>query len=381
MRILRNADNRNRNHPIFIPYYVESSVEKLYNLLWLRNPNKIQAIESLATSSSIYDLYYLFKTDSLETRKNVPFRYIKNKKTGLIKLFFSQGVLMREWVRSFKENLEEEKRKNEEKKDAELKQQKLLAEEDERKRKAKYEFNSTNHSIRDSFLQFNKSNHQYSVNGRNLESVTQLIENLFPTFDKLSHAKSTAAKQNMTIQQVLAMWEQKGIESRELGTLLHDKIEKYFLGRVIEEDETFKLFKQFAERFNLKPYRTEWAVYDEDSGIAGTIDFIDNTNNTYTIYDWKRSNKVIANGFPVKTSPYNERGNYPIEHLDNTPYWHYALQLSMYKYILEKNYNLNISRLRLGIFHPSYSKPYILEMPYLEKEVKLITNLRSDIIF
>lgn len=72
---------------------------------------------------------------------------------------------------------------------------------------------------------------------------------------------------------------------------------------------------------------------------------------------------------------------YPLEHLDNTPYYHYALQLSLYKYILEKNYGMKISDLRLGIFHPAYNKPYVLRMPYLEKEINDIFNLRSEVIF
>ena len=108
---------------------------------------------------------------------------------------------------------------------------------------------------------------------------------------------------------------------------------------------------------------------------------MDYQNGEYIIYDWKRSEKIIENGMPVKINKYGEKGNYPLEHLDNTPYYHYALQLSLYKYILEKNYGMKISDLRLGIFHPSYNKPYVLRMPYLEKEINDIFNLRSEVIF
>ena len=30
---------------------------------------------------------------------------------------------------------------------------------------------------------------------------------------------------------------------------------------------------------------------------------------------------------------------------------------------------MKISDLRLGIFHPTYNKPYVLRIPYLEKEI------------
>ena len=173
------------------------------------------------------------------------------------------------------------------------------------------------------------------------------------------------------------MWERKGKESRELGTELHKKIENYYQGISSLEDDTFKLFLMFADKVELKPYRTEWVVYDEKHNIAGTIDFVDCQNGEYIIYDWKRSDKIIDNGMPIKISKYDEKGNHPLEHLDNTPYYHYALQLSIYKYILENNYNIKISDLRLGVFHPTYNKPYVLRIPYLEKEINDLFKLRS----
>lgn len=83
----------------------------------------------------------------------------------------------------------------------------------------------------------------------------------------------------------------------------------------------------------------------------------------------------------LNTTLYGEKGNYPLEHIDNSPYYHYALQLSLYKFILERNYGIKIDKLRLGIFHPTYNKPYLLEVPYLENEINTIFNLRSEVIF
>lgn len=196
-----------------------------------------------------------------------------------------------------------------------------------------------------------------------------------------SYAFREAVKLGMTTDDVIEMWEQKGRESRELGIELHTKIENFYKGIDSPADDTFNLFKTFANSIQLKPFRMEWAVYDWEHKIAGTIDFVDYQNGEYIIYDWKRSEKVIENGMPMKINKYGEKGNYPLEHLDNTPYYHYALQLSLYKYILEKNYGMKISDLRLGIFHPTYNKPYVLRMPYLEKEINDIFNLRSEVIF
>ena len=249
------------------------------------------------------------------------------------------------------------------------------------KRMEKYRFNKRNSHERDKNIELRQSDHIYIVNGIALDSVTTFVNNAFPKFDAKSHAKRKAEQLGISPEEVLEMWEQKGKESRDLGTAMHSKIENYYLGYDSQETDTYKLFKMFADKIELKPYRTEWAVYDLKHNIAGTIDFVDYQNGEYIIYDWKRSEKIIENGMPVKINKYGEKGNYPLEHLDNTPYYHYALQLSLYKYILEKNYGMKISDLRLGIFHPTYKKPYVLRMPYLEKEINDIFSLRSEILF
>ncbi len=254
--------------------------------------------------------------------------------------------------------------------------------EEEEKRMEPYRFNIRNRHRRDQNVSFREADHVYIVDGTPLDSVTTFVKNCFPEFNADFHAKRKAEALGITKEEVLEMWDKKGRESREQGTEMHKKIEAYYLGKSVSTDETFYLFKIFANKITLKPYRTEWAVYDWEQKIAGTIDFVDYQNGEYIIYDWKRSDKLIAkNGLPIKNSLYGEKALPPIDNLDDSPYYHYALQLSLYKYILEKNYGITVSKLRLGIFHPSYNKPYILEMPYLQSEIDTLFNLKSEVIF
>ena len=265
----------------------------------------------------------------------------------------------------------------------------IIREEEERKRREaeekrleQYRFNIRNRHWRDRNVSFREADHVYIVDSTPLESVTTVVKNCFPEFDAEFHAKRKAEALGITKEAVLEMWDKKGRESREQGTVMHKKIESFYLGKEPSTDETFELFKIFADKIALKPYRTEWAVYDWEQKIAGTIDFVDYQNGEYIIYDWKRSDKLIAkNGLPIKNSLYGEKALPPIENLDDSPYYHYALQLSLYKYILEKNYGITVSKLRLGIFHPSYNKPYVLEMPYLQNEIDTLFGLRSEVIF
>ena len=265
----------------------------------------------------------------------------------------------------------------------ELEEQKRKArEEQERKRLEQFKFNIRNKHGNDSKITFRESDHIYMVDGVPLDSVTSFVTNCFPKFNANFYAKRKAEEFGKRPEEVLAEWEKKGQESRELGTAMHRKIEDYYLGKNPTSDETFDLFRIFANKITLKPYRTEWAVYDWEHKIAGTIDFVDYQNGEFIIYDWKRSSKLIAgNGLPIKKSIYGEKALPPIDHLDDTPYYHYALQLGLYKYILEKDYKIKVSKLRLGIFHPSYNKPYIVEMPYLEDEINTLFGLKSEVIF
>ena len=89
---------------------------------------------------------------------------------------------------------------------------------------------------------------------------------------------------------------------------------------------------KFAEDYkHLKPYRTEWVVWNEDVKISGTIDIVfEDENGDLVIYDWKRSKEIC------KTSGYNKFAlTECINHLPDTNYWHYALQLNTYKKIIE----------------------------------------------
>ena len=81
----------------------------------------------------------------------------------------------------------------------------------------------------------------------------------------------------------------------------------------------------------------------------------------------------------MKTNAF-ENGNPPVDHLPNSNYWHYALQLNMYKMILEKNYNVKIVGLYLLCLHPDNSNYHRYEIPELKSEAKsLFRNRQSQL--
>ena len=236
-------------------------------------------------------------------------------------------------------------------------------------------YNDINAHERDCLLSFDAESHTYYYDGREMLSVTTLVDDCFPKFDAEYWAERKAAKEGVDPQVILDEWEQHARRARELGTKMHDQIEHYYLGEDMGDDtDAYRLFRMFAANNRLYPYRTEWRIFHEDYDLAGTLDFLERTpEGSFNIYDWKRSKKLLApDGRILCESPYWACGLHPVKHLPDTSYWHYALQLSIYRFILEERYGIRVSKLKLGVFHPSYSTPWIVELPYLQTEVRAI---------
>ena len=58
-----------------------------------------------------------------------------------------------------------------------------------------------------------------------------------------------------------------------------------------------------------------------------------------------------------------------VGHIPDSNYWHYALQLNIYKYILNKNYNMLITSLYIIVLHPDNKNYLRIEMPNLQSEL------------
>lgn len=356
---------RKYGHHYGIVNITEKQCQKLVCSIMTQKTSMLNNNDSLF---STYENYNITDKTGKEPKKTISIRELRSYQNSEVRL----------WVEYIKSITTEEIDKEAAKKAEEERKQR----EAEEKRLEQFRFNIRNRHWRDGNVSFREVDHVYIVDDTPLDSVTTFVKDCFHEFNADLHAKRKAEALGITKEEVLEMWDKKGRESREQGTEMHKKIEAYYLGKSVSTDETFDLFKIFANKITLKPYRTEWAVYDWEQKLAGTIDFVDYQDGEYIIYDWKRSDKLIAkNGLPIKNSLYGEKALPPIDNLDDSPYYHYALQLSLYKYILEKNYGINVSKLRLGIFHPSYNKPYVLEMPYLKNEIDTLFNLKSEVIF
>jgi ATP-dependent exoDNAse (exonuclease V) beta subunit len=232
--------------------------------------------------------------------------------------------------------------------------------------------------VRDTNIVFFEIGHKYMIltdPDSVYTSVTRLIHSLFPKFDadnvisKIKNGKNwneTNKYWGKTDKEIKNDWSNNGKESARLGTLLHENIEKFmnfgtndssqisilksnkYKNNDNDPSPEWDMFKKFVKDYhNLIPYRTEWLIYDEKLKLAGSIDMVyKNDDGSVSIYDWKRCKEIKYD------TEWNEMASKKcIKHLPNTNYWHYSLQLNIYRKLLERNYGLKVKELFLIQLH------------------------------
>jgi len=242
-----------------------------------------------------------------------------------------------------------------------------------------------NNHIRDKRISFYEPTHTYTIDGKSdYTSVTTWNHLFFEKFnaDKIIKKMMNSEKWNsehkywnMTPKQIKDSWNKNRDEAASAGTKMHYDIECYYNNNDVSNNSIeYNYFKNFLKNFpelNKRPYRTEWTVFHEELKLAGSIDMVfenpEDNGKTLLIYDWKRSKEI------VKTNGFDKFGVLPcIEHLPDSNYWHYCLQLNTYKTILESKYDKKISGMFLVCLHPdNKNNNYIrIKVADLSDEIK-----------
>lgn len=240
---------------------------------------------------------------------------------------------------------------------------------------------------RDNRISFDEGPHIYTINGdSDYMSVTTWNHSHFEHFDAdaiiANMMRSKRWRQNkyygMTPDEIKAMWEKNRDEAAAAGTAMHLDIERFYNELPVENDSAefahFQRFRVYFEsaRADVKPYRTEWMVWDTELRFAGSIDMVyENPDGTLLIYDWKRSKEI------KKTNGWGKSAHTKcVSHLPDTNFWHYSLQLNTYKALLEKNYGKKVVELALVCLHPDNESFQLIKVPDLQQEVRELFELR-----
>jgi hypothetical protein len=267
---------------------------------------------------------------------------------------------------------------------------------------------------RDDDVLFEPEEHKYEVkqDSHPYMSVTTWNSSNFSNFetDEII-TKMMASKRwkpghkywGLTVDRIKDMWRITRDTAGSLGECLHKLIEKFmnrptgvtvnhklllyasmlddpFEAKVADEcgirTEWNYFIQYIVDNPEMVPFRTEWRIYHEELKLCGTMDMVYlNPDGTLSIFDWKRSKEMkqfepIANFRTFCTTP-------GLEHLPDLNYWHYVLQLNMYKMILEQRYDKVVSAMCLVRLHANSEKGYeIFVLPTITEEIKSLISRR-----
>lgn len=240
-----------------------------------------------------------------------------------------------------------------------------------------------NSNPRDVLVEFDEPTHIYTIEGKqDYTSTTTWIHHHFSTFDSDKQSTDimkgkkihdpTYKYYGMTKHEIMELWRINGETASRAGTQVHYDIECFYNNNLKEEssDIDFKYFKEFArDNAHLKPYRTEWCVFNEEWKICGSIDMLyENPDGTLLIYDWKRVKELsYENTFDSRKSGITDC----LKHVADSNFWHYSLQLNTYKALIESKYGKKVSGMYLVCLHPNnHNKSYeVIEIGDMSREV------------
>ena len=240
---------------------------------------------------------------------------------------------------------------------------------------------------RDSHISFKEEGHVYTIDGESdYMSVTTWNHSHFVGFDSDRIIRKMMSGPNWqkskyfgkSAQEIKALWDANRDAAAAAGTKLHHDIECYYNGSPQPNDSVeYQYFLDFVQKNpDLVPYRSEWLIWDRNLRLAGSVDMVfEHPDGSLLVYDWKRSKGI------VKGSRWGDFATTEcVQHLPDTNFWHYSLQLNTYKAILERNYGRRVSEMRLVCLHPTHKGYQLLTVPDLSTEVESLFALRLSLL-
>jgi ATP-dependent exoDNAse (exonuclease V) beta subunit len=230
-------------------------------------------------------------------------------------------------------------------------------------------------------IKFEEENHIYKIKETTLQSVTSFISQFHKKFEKNKILNQISKGDKLLKIKLKYDWD----NSSTWGTYIHELLEEYV--NIREDGKELKDYKKRVKEFQVlqgielidyylnngwEVLSPEVRVYSEELGLCGTCDLIlINQQDELLILDYKTCTSIPTYNF-------NKEFFYtPINHLDDTKHNHYAIQLSVYRYLLELDGHKVIGHHLIHL--PKNAKGNIIKLDYLKKEVKKLIETKKDI--
>ena len=178
--------------------------------------------------------------------------------------------------------------------------------------------------------------------------------------------------------EILELWNKRRDEAANSGTWMHAMLERVFNGYLVQpgsmSPELYMAVNLISEINDVQAYRTEWCIYAEAEDLAGSIDLVLKKTGVaeFVLVDWKRSEKLAQ-----KYNGYGKLMKHPLHSIEDCQGQHYRLQLNIYKWILEKYYDLVISEMYVVCVHPVYDPDGFVDVvPDMTEQVEELMQCR-----
>lgn len=203
-------------------------------------------------------------------------------------------------------------------------------------------------------LKFTAEQHRYeSIVPDDIEwtSVTSFVSNFKQPFhaEKISEksAKNKKSKwYGMTPEAIREAWKSEAKRATDLGTWYHNCRENDIcsLDTIQRRGVEVPVFKPlYEDGIKLSPSQKltegvypEHMVYLKSAGLCGQSDLVEVINNEVFITDYKTNKEIKTAGY-TNWEGVTQRMMPPLSHLDDCNLNHYAIQLSLYMYIILKH--------------------------------------------
>ena len=201
---------------------------------------------------------------------------------------------------------------------------------------------------------FTPQQHKYSsINPDGIDwlSVTSFISNLKQPFEADRIAEKSAKNKKskwygMTPEDIKAAWKAEANRATSLGTWYHNCRERDIceLETIERSGVTVPIVKPIEiDGLKYSPDQKlsdgvypEHMVYLKSAGLCGQSDLVEVINGEVHITDYKTNKEIKVEGY-TNWEGITQKMLGPVSHLDDCNLNHYALQLSLYMYIILKH--------------------------------------------
>jgi hypothetical protein len=208
---------------------------------------------------------------------------------------------------------------------------------------------------------------------------------------------------------IQAHWANEGERAMTAGTFYHDQRESDIteLDSINRQGVAIPIIKPiFQDGVKHAPIQRltqgiypEHFIYLKSAGLCGQSDRVEVVKDTIDVIDYKTNKEIKKESFK-NWEGVSQKMLGPCSHLDDSNYWHYALQLSAYLYMMLKH-NPTYKPGKLTLHHVIFEKdgedefgnpiirkdgqgnpvvktvvPY--EVPYLKTEIRNMINWYMD---